>query len=217
MKVHLAGEQNGKFGHKHQEMSSVTNALINFSICSIKKHEPMVITIKSKYESLHPFDDVKRAKIMIEKSLLEFIEDVNSEGRLLYELATYAKGTYNIRKVASAVQQYCHISHRLLWMKLLELPLSEWKGKRTPHGRYLLSSLTQQWLKGSTNCSVEVFGFGESIPALCGPYVIVCGNDVDAVNEVSDRVVGEIDKHMRGCPAGCRFLFSLMKTGGKGR
>ena len=71
---------------------------------------------------------------MITESLPEFMDDESSEGRLIYELAITGEGTYEFRQAEGAVEQECNIAHRLVWMKLLELPSAKRNGKWTPQG-----------------------------------------------------------------------------------
>lgn len=106
---------------------------------------------------------------MVVGSLLEFLRDANSAGRLIYELAKTAKGTFdmNIRQAGGPVRAKCQHTGRLVWMKLLELPMAEDKGKLTPHGDFLLMPKVQAELKGGTNnCSIELYGFEGCIPEL---------------------------------------------------
>eukprot|EP00579_Thalassiosira_antarctica_P009739 CAMPEP_0201920362 /NCGR_PEP_ID=MMETSP0903-20130614/8986_1 /ASSEMBLY_ACC=CAM_ASM_000552 /TAXON_ID=420261 /ORGANISM="Thalassiosira antarctica, Strain CCMP982" /LENGTH=954 /DNA_ID=CAMNT_0048457085 /DNA_START=96 /DNA_END=2963 /DNA_ORIENTATION=- len=200
---HLAGKHKGILGHKQKEISSRTNCTINFTHCSSRDCVPMEITIKSKYSS---FDDVERGIRMITESLFEFMDDESSVGRLIWELAITAEGTYEFYQSEGAVQQECPNSHCLVWMTLLELPSAKSKGKLTPHGKFLDLGGVQQGIKGDTNCSVEVYCSGHSIPILSGPYVLVCGNDPKEVNEVAARVADKIEIHQQGCSYHCQFF-----------
>ena len=205
--VHLVGERNGNLGHKQKDISSKTNCLINFSGFDRENNgRPRDITIKSRYGASSPIGDVERGIRMITESLLEFMDDESSERRLIYELAITAGGTYKFRRAeGGAVQQECPNSHCLVWMKLLELPSAKSKGKLTPHGKFLEHGGVQQEVKCNTNCSVEVYCSGYSIPILSGPYVLVCGNNLEEVNEVAARVADKIDVHQQGCSY-CQFF-----------
>ena len=135
---------------------------------------------------------------LIIQTLTEFIDDENSEGRLLFDLAMTAKGTYVFRRTKFAVEQECNISHRMIWMNILELPMSKRGRKWSPHGQFLLNGNLLEQIKGGTDCQVEVFGgTQDSNPKWCGPYVLVSGNHGGDVNDVASRVKCEINNHVR--------------------
>mmetsp|Transcript_13030 Transcript_13030/g.28137 ORF Transcript_13030/g.28137 Transcript_13030/m.28137 type:complete len:442 (+) Transcript_13030:1606-2931(+) len=197
---HLTGEQNGKQGHKSREIRSKTNCLISFGRSS--GNEPMVISIISK-EGKKP--DVILAKRMIIKSIIEFLDDTYSEGRLIYQMGMTETGSFNLKKTRGAVQVECQLTNLLVWMKLLELPSTIGaNGKRMPHGKRHLNE-NHEWMVGNTDCTIEKYGFDGEVPRRSGPYVLVCGNDSVRVNEVAARVSDVIDRHMRGCRYGCKF------------
>lgn len=146
---------------------------------------------------------------MVVGSLLEFLRDANSAGRLIYELAKTAKGTFdmNIRQAGGPVRAKCQHTGRLVWMKLLELPMAEDKGKLTPHGDFLLMPKVQAELKGGTNnCSIELYGFEGCIPELCDPYVLISGKRKDEVDLVAAKVADKLLKHQQKCTWKCKFL-----------
>lgn len=159
----------------------------------------MIITITHN-DDPPSFSDVRTAKRMVQEYLLEFLGDRNSERRLIYELAMNAKGTHSFQRTEGVVREECHLSHRLVWMKLVELPSAGKNVKQlTPHGKYLFNE--QELIKGrDTSCSIEVYGFNEHGPELNGPYVLVSGNSSDGVNEVAARVAEKISEHQQGCP-----------------
>lgn len=182
--VHLVGDH----GRKHKELVAQTNALITVSNFNSRERRPMTITIKSRIGASTPADDVRKAKVMIEGSLMEFVDDKNSEGRLVYELAMMAEGSFEFRREGGAVQQLCHTPpHDLVWMKLLELPSID-------HGRHLFRPDSKQWIRGGTRCVVKVHCAGFSLPRLSDPYVLVFGRNLDEVDEVSGRVAAKLDE-----------------------
>ena len=123
-------------------------------------------------------------------------------------MATTAKGTFNFPRYYDILfQQECHLTQTMLWMNVLELPSAELNGALQPHGRYLISYQTMQELTAGNGRLVEVYGHKDSIPKQCGPYVFIGGKNPRDVKEVSDRVFGLIEDHMRGCSYGCRFNF----------
>lgn len=103
---------------------------------------PSIIKITS-HSTLKYFADqfVMQAKTLIMKSLLKFLADPSSERRLAYEMGLAATGTLKIPKVDDTVQEICHQTEKLVWMKLLELPHNEMYSNRnvSPFGSFLLS------------------------------------------------------------------------------
>ncbi|KAL7546317.1 hypothetical protein ACHAWF_009649 [Thalassiosira exigua] len=191
----------GPGGRKTKEISSRTNCIISLSKHDGRDGRPMTITLKSRAD-FPSFRDIRVAKRLIVESLLGFLNDKDSEGRLIYELATSADGTFQFRRIGGAIQQECQLSHRLVWMTLLELPSAMNRGERVSHGRYLTGRNAQELFTEGTGCYVEVYEH----PGLCGPYVLVCGDNPDEVNGVTDKVADRIDHHMQGCTHNCQVL-----------
>ena len=132
------------------------------------------------------------------------MDDARSDGRLLYELALSSEGRYTIRKTENGlVRQESHTKHGLVWMKLLELPLVELKGRLTPHVEFLKRNDTQEELKDGTNCSIEVYGFEGQVPRLCDPYALISGKMKDEVDLVAANVEDKLRRHQEGCH--CKF------------
>lgn len=170
----------------------------------------MTITILSKHNTTTPFRDVREAKQMIITSLLEFLDDSSSERRLLYDLAMTATGTYNFRSYdrvdRGIIQQECHFTKRLIWMKLLWLPLSDFNGPLKPHGKFLIGDQYQRNLTHNTSCYIEVYGFNDHVPVLSYPYMMVCGSNPEEVKIVADLVEEVLHNHQQGCKLGCKFF-----------
>ena len=198
----------GRGGQKTKAIRAKTNCSINLTRSNIESGKPTIVSIKSD-DDTPSFHDVSIAKRMIVDSLVEYIDDANSEARLIYELAFSAKGTYYARshnqRDEGTVREERQPTNKPLWMKLLELPSAEVKGELVPHGRFLLGQQSEQHVIGDTSCTLEVYCFKDKIPRLSGPYVLVCGDKKLEVNEVAERVSDEIDAHMQGCCFGCRF------------
>lgn len=169
----------------------------------------MTITIRSSNHTPTAFNDVRIAKRMITDSLIEFLCDPNSERRLLYDLATHGTGSYSFRKTDGAVHQECQITNRIIWMKLLWLPMSDFHGKKlVPHGKFLLEKQWQETHIGNTNCDIEVYGFYDKAPILSDPYVFIsCANNPHEANEIANRVENELIKHQQRCEHGCKFYY----------
>jgi hypothetical protein len=193
--VHLVGEEeNGIRGHKIRKIKQETKTSINISRCCRRKSVPMIITISGK--------GVTGARRLIMERLLEFLADPGSARRLVYEMGMSAEGTFQTQKVNFAVEQECHRSQKLVWMKLLEFSSQELDGKLIYHGHFLLSDNLQRELIHDTTCCIEVYGFKDDIPMMSGPYVFIYGNGSDEVNEVAARVACLIKQHQQRCPVG---------------
>ena len=146
---------------------------------------------------------------MIEDSLLEFLNDESSEGRLLYEWALSLQTNSNFMHLHKGenglVRQDSHTKYREVWMKLLELPLADYNGQLVLHGKDFLGRHVKQELKaGTSNCSIRVYGFEGQIPELCDPYVLMYGMKKEDVNLIADNVEDKLLKHQEGCH--CKFL-----------
>lgn len=195
-KDHLIGHG----GRNTKAIRSKTKCTCNVSN---ENGQPMTILITSVADR-PSFLAVTVAKRMIVESLLDFLEDSNSEDRLVYELAMTAKGTYNFRQKDGVVQQECWRTNRRTWMKLVELPsIRHTNGDLVPHGRYLTGGPVQQLLVGDTRCSVDAYCFQDSTPRLSGPYALVCGDTLHEVQDVAKRVSDQVHRHMHECK--CRF------------
>ena len=206
--AHLLGEYPRR-GCKTREIGQKTNGCsINLSHYSSKNQRPMVITIKSSPITSSAIHDVRKAKRMITASLLEFLCDENSDRRLIYDLALTSTGTFILQKADNGtVQQECQNSRRLIWMKALGLPMSNFHGKKLiPHGRFLVQSNWQQKLRRGTSCDIEVYGFNHSEPMLANPYVLICGDNSHDVTEVAGRVEEALFDHHQKCEFGCQFM-----------
>jgi len=181
----------------------------------------MVITITCANTTTSPFDDLRKAKRMITESLMDFMRDPGSERRLVYELAMSATGSFNFKPTHDGiVQQECPNTHRLIWMKLLFLPMSNFHDKKwIPHGKFLISDQWEQKLIGNTRCTIEVFGFRErgqdSVPVLSNGYVIVsCGTNTSPqeVAQVAAEVDNALRDHQERCSHGCVFFNDSTKV-----
>ena len=196
---HFSGHLIGLDGYKTKEITLKTNCRV-----IVREHRPMSIILESNTSSFH---GVERAKQMIVESLLEFLGDANSERRLIFELATTARGTFHIRREGGAVTTKVKDFTHQVWMQLLELPSAEFNGKLNPHGGYLTGQFIQQELThGTKDCWIEVYGgTPPSFPSLCGPYVVVCGFSPHDVNRVAGRAADRIGQHMRECTYNCHL------------
>ena len=174
--MHLIGQENGIRGHKVRGIFSRTKACIRISGHYRDSVVPMRITIKSKDNR----NNLTLARRLIMKSLLQFLADPSSERRLVYEMAMTAKGTFHIQEADGAVKAECHITHNLVWMKLLKF---ESQGMKL----LLTDDLSRELIK-DTYCHIEVHGLQDNNPTTSVPYVFICGNVSDEVNNVSENV-----------------------------
>lgn len=162
----------------------------------------MTVTIKS--DNTH---NMKMAKKMIEESLIRYLDDDSSEGRLIYDLAVTAEYNYFMNKTPEGpVRQESHTESGLVWMQVIELPFVNNKGKFggiSPHGEFLLFDDTQSEVLDDSNCSFEVCGFGDNVPMWCNPYVLIAGHRKDDVSQVAGNVTDKLLKHQSRCR--CQF------------
>lgn len=203
--AHILGGQGELFGHKTKEITSKTNCVINLSTNS-SRTKPLVITIKSEDGNR----GISLAKRMIEDSIFEFLGDENSEAKLICEMALTSEGNYFIAKSSEgAIRQERRTRDGMVWMQFLELPLAELRGNRQgefiPHGAFLEQGCVQDELIGHTDCSIEVYGFGNNTPTYCDPYVLVTGKKKDEVHTVAENITKKLLKHQAKCGR-CSFL-----------
>lgn len=199
--VHIIGDR--PKGYKHKEIESKSKCKINLSRYNSKNQTPMIITITTNIPNA--FNDLRIAKRMITKSLIEFISDPSSERRLLYDLAAFGTGTYSFCQTQDGiVQQECNLTNKLVWMKLLLLPLSNSDGVLKPHGIFLLKPQCKQNLIGNARCSIEVYGFDNLVLQLSNPYVLISGSSPREVGQVMEAVSLALNNHMQKCEF-CKF------------
>lgn len=197
------GGEDRQRGYKTREIRDQTDCNINLSSNSGKK-KPLVITIRTSNSTN---GGLRKAKRMITDSLMDFMCDPSSEMRLVYDLAMSATGTYNFRKTEGGIiQQECPSTLRLLYMKVLFLPLSKLNEKKiVPHGKFLINRDVQERLIGNTKCTIEVYGFGDRVPILSNEYVLISGSNLHDVTAVANEVDNVLRTHQEKCPHGCAF------------
>ncbi|KAL7553548.1 hypothetical protein ACHAWF_016828 [Thalassiosira exigua] len=192
--VHLAGQNKG---HKLNEIERSTNCVVNLRRYSAEKQIPLIITINAGDED----SDIMRAKKIVEESLLGFLDDSSSKGRLLYELACMSQGNMVQQSSDGCVLQDTHSGNRIRWMKVIELPHAGLK----PHGHFLTKHEVQEELKGDADCSIEVFGFDGRVPKWCKSYVLVTSKTRLQVIAVAENIFEKMAKHQRRCPCHCTY------------
>lgn len=134
-------------------------------------------------------------KDMIEKSLLRFVADDSSDGRLLFDLAL-SSGVDVLpldhgRKVAKTRCPFNR--NKKGWLTVIDLPFAELgDGKK----EYLISPHTLKTIRMDTNCSISVFGvphFAGPVK-LCPPYILLYSQRLSGINAAYDQL-------MRHCSA----------------
>ena len=197
--VHIVGIRGkGLKGYTSKAIEQMTNTRINFRG---RGGDPRIIKITS-HSTLKYFADqfVMHAKTLIMKSLLVFLADPRSERRLVYEMGLAATGTLKIHKVDDTVQEICHQTEKLVWMKLFELPHNEmYSNRNVSTVSFLLSDKLQRELTSKTSCCIEVYGLNNEPSMLCTPYVFMYGNDAGEVNDVAAKVACLIKQHPQKC------------------
>ncbi len=156
-------------------------------------------------ESLHP----QKARNMIQDSLIEFMDDEGSNGRLLYEIMTNLKESMDVDHRYGLSDGFVrHAYHGVMvWIKLLELPYYKCEGKYHAHGKFLLFDDIQEELTRDTpGCKVDVYGFGNNEPAWCDPYILICARRKEDAKIVAERVTDKLLFHQEKCSRHCKFL-----------
>ncbi len=189
-------------GHKSKHLVAETGCWMHVSGHNADD-VPMRITIKPKKnrkgKGRRMISKIRLAISMIEKSLVEFLADKNSENRLLYELAATAKGTlcHNLfqRDASSGLLLREHDGVKK-WLRLFDLPRCD---RGNYHGFFLLQTKLKH-AQGS-DCKIEVFERSEKVP-LASPYVSICGSKQNEVKSATAMVAETMRRHQRLCP--CR-------------
>jgi protein involved in ribonucleotide reduction len=136
-----------------------------------------------------------RAREMVQDSIIEFLNDENSNGRLLYELATTASGSINFDHIRTSDGFVLQEKPNRVWMKLLELPYAESKGGRKQyHGKFLLNRQLQDEMIHGTQFvkRIRIYAFRDEFrndePIWCKPYILISGQRKEEVVIVAERV-----------------------------
>ena len=141
-----------------------------------------------------------RARGMVVDTIIEFLNDENSNGRLLYDLATTASGSINFDHIRTSDGFVLQEIPKRVWMKLLELPYAESNGGRKQyHGKFLLNRHLQDEMIHGTDCVKHIYAFRDE-PNWCEPYILISGQRKEDVVIVAERVDDKLrtfaaDKH----------------------
>lgn len=159
----------------------------------------MRITIKSLSKNFSSkLNGIMNANRTIERSLVEYLADENSEKRLLYDLAVSAIDScqqLTQRDSTSGLLRKEIFGSRASkqWWRLFELPCEQ----GMHHGLFL----RELKLPTGSDCKIEVFERSVKVP-LAPPYVLVSGTKHVDVKNAAIMVADTMRKHQRFCP--CR-------------
>lgn len=152
----------------------------------------------------------RKARDMIQGTLIEFMDDEGSNGRLLDKLMTNLEESNNfdhVHGVSNGLVCQERYHGVMVWMKLSELPYYQCKGKYCAHGSFLQHhDVKEELMHDTTCCKVDVYGFGNNTPLLCDPYVLISAHRKEEVQIVAYRVTHKLPVHQEKCNLGCRFL-----------
>jgi len=134
-KLFVGVKRDEEKGHKMKHIESKTNCAIDILGLS-----PMRIRVKIKcspHTKSKSTQKLKQAIRMIEESLLEFLNEKNSEKRLLFELTSTATGhlLQSHNSTRFVLREYKGVSR---WWSLLDLPCG--RGKKY-HGSFLRQAM----------------------------------------------------------------------------
>jgi hypothetical protein len=135
---------------------------------------------------------MKQAIHMIEESLLEFLQEKNSEKRLLFELTATSTGhliqPHNSTRFV--LREYEGVKR---WWSLLDLPCGR---DKEYHGSFL----SQSTLPDGNDCKIELFGEAFGAPLTqASPYVLISGTKQKQVKIATSIVWGAMRLHQNNC------------------
>lgn len=148
----------------------------------------LVIGITSTFEERedrgHSIVSFKRT---VQDLLISHLNDDKSKGRLLFDLAKFASGSYRISNAASGAvkQQSIVVQDGLVWMQLVDIPF-EVSGNTEQRLNVDMASIRSRFA-GTTPIFLGV-------STLCDPYVLIYGYDIEKV----DRATIEIQLLING-------------------
>lgn len=143
---------------------------------------------------------LRRARGMVEDTIIEFLNDENSNDRLLYDLATTASGSINFDHIRTSDGFVLQEMPTRVWMKLLELPYAESNGGRKQyHGKFLLHRHLQDEMIHGTDCVKRIYAFRDE-PIWCEPYILISGQRKEDVVIVAERVDYKLRTHAADKP-----------------
>ena len=168
--------------------------------CSVKISHDDYGTLRVIIRSDDGNRGLGRARGMVEETIIEFLNDENSKGRLLYDLATTASGSINFDHIRTSDGFVLQEMPKRVWMKLLELPYAESNGGRKQyHGKFLLNRHLQDEMIHGTDCVKRIYAFRDE-PIWCEPYILISGQRKEDVVIVAERVAYKLRTHAADKP-----------------
>jgi hypothetical protein len=191
-----SGQKGTLFGHLIGVGGEKTKAIRSKTGCNIHildKQAPMKIVFTSA-----SVQNVKRAFVVIERSIVEFLSDENSKKRLIYDLAISAKGSHNIQETSHDLLLTHHRGVKRWWV-IIDLPCMPYSAE--DECLYYNGKCLEELELQDTGCRVELFSkrFGNHPPTHAAPYVLVSGKDEANVNVAITRVMKVMKKHQLRC------------------
>ena len=126
---------------------------------------------------------------ILQNLLIEYVNHIESKGRLLFDLASSATGSYKISSSPSgAVKQQSIVDQDgLVWMQLVEVPFNVSSDSR----RHFEADIAKA---SACHAGSNVY-LGN--PPHCGPYVLVYGYDLDNVDRVAVKISALVEVHTK--------------------
>ena len=177
-------------GHKTRHIKSTTSCSVQISGHEVASKGPMTITItcsSSDVTQTLPRSNVEEAIDMIEVSTVEFVADVFTEDKLLYELAETATGSYKFPRENPGFIQRKYDGVKK-WCNKFDLPdLDKFCGDH-------LRSMNNLMFLESTGCEIKV----NHTTALTS-YVLIAGLKLKDVRKTAADVFDVVRSHQSNC------------------
>ena len=164
--------------------------------------EPHVLiqTKQGKYAT----NDIRKAANDLEHTLLEYIQNDGSRGRLFYDLARtcsflHPRGSAG----SSSVMQRNPFSQykEMGWMNIVDLPYDvRDSNQKTYHGHFIIAKKSGVLgkIKRETKCEIKICGSEFRIPTkFCAPYVFVMGDKPGQVDRAVKILLEAIEGHIK--------------------
>jgi len=171
------------------------------------RQPPMIIKIIAHSTRTAPQDHFA-AREKIKDLLLDYrdMRHDGSRGRLVYQIAACCQGAHNPNNSTSgAVSVNNPFTSHSVFMSVLDLPFTAYRGKKDFHSSYLLDSYVMDRVQ-SVDCYIKVCGVDDSYhiqTRYCDPHVLVFGRHWQNVDQAVDILKDAIRRHMNGC--NCAF------------
>jgi hypothetical protein len=177
------------FNARKQEMEARVKCSIKIQSCN----DRLIISASS---NAHDYKDRGHSMVLFHKDvselLISHLNDSRTDGRLLYDLAKSADGSYKIERTLSGAVRQQSIAKKdgpLVWMQLIDIPffVSE------VHKQDMLAKL--QNIRARYTFTYTFLG----VSSLCDPYVLVYGQDPHKVEGAKNDVAAMINNTLILC------------------